>query len=196
MKIAGLKYWVGRNWSRSYFSKGLEALSPVAVKFLGPKQIENSDLPISTQNEIERLDLTSPVINSPKSANYFFHKNLFFSNEKELETEEGKLTIFRNCLNKEIEAFTKIVTEKEFITSCKSTKQFWIKNSKVFPILFKLTLILLNINSSSACIERYFSICGFISNKKSGNINNDLFVSKCLLRSNISLLNELNQVAL
>jgi hypothetical protein len=113
-----------------------------------------------------------------------------------MEIEEGKLAIFRNSLNKEIETFTKILLEKEFIMNCKSTKQFWIKNSKVFPILFNLTFILLNINSSSACIERYFSICGFISNKKSGNINNDLFVSKCLLRSNISLLNELNQVAL
>jgi hypothetical protein len=79
LKIAGLKFWIGRNWSKSFFSKGLEALSPVAVKFLGPKQLENNELPISRQTDTNSTAfIESPIINSPKSANYFFHKIFFF----------------------------------------------------------------------------------------------------------------------
>jgi hypothetical protein len=51
----------------------------------------------------------------------------------------------------------------------------------------------MNINSSSSFIERYFSICGFVQDKRRMNISIDLFQSRCLLRANIKILNELNQ---
>ena len=51
----------------------------------------------------------------------------------------------------------------------------------------------MNINSSSAFIERYFSICGLVQDKRRMNISIDLFKKRCFLRANIKILNELNK---
>ena len=51
----------------------------------------------------------------------------------------------------------------------------------------------MNINASNAFIERYFSICGFVQDKRRMNIAPDLFKTRCLLRANIKILNELNK---
>ena len=54
--------------------------------------------------------------------------------------------------------------------------------------------ILLNRNSSSAFIERFFSICGFIQDKRRAKTSIDLFKKRCLLRANIKILNELKYI--
>jgi len=64
-------------------------------------------------------------------------------------------------------------------------------DKRTFPKICELALILLNINSSSAFIERFFSICGFIQDKRRQNITIDLFKMRCLLRANIKILDEL-----
>ena len=51
----------------------------------------------------------------------------------------------------------------------------------------------MNINSSSAFIERYFSICGLVQDKRRMNISIDLFKNRCFSRANIKILNELNK---
>jgi len=56
------------------------------------------------------------------------------------------------------------------IKSITSTRRFWLTNAEKYRKLTKLAEILLHINSSSTCIERYFSICGFCSKKKKGNL--------------------------
>jgi hypothetical protein len=73
--------------------------------------------------------------------------------------------------------------------------EFWLSNANKYLILFQLAVIMLNINSSSACIERYFSICGFNSRKDSGNTHDDLFISRCMLRANVQTLIELNNIS-
>ena len=60
-------------------------------------------------------------------------------------------------------------------------------------MLHPLALMLSNINCSSAMVERYFSICGFVQDKRKMNISTELFMSRCLLRANINILNELNK---
>ena len=62
-------------------------------------------------------------------------------------------------------------------------------------MLSKLARILINIKSSSSCIERYFSICGFVSKKNRTNIGDDLFKAKCMLRANIEILKEINGIS-
>ena len=64
-------------------------------------------------------------------------------------------------------------------------------NNTKFPYLSKLALRLSNISSSSAFIERYFSICGFVQNDRNQNMSQDLFIKRCFLRANIKILNEI-----
>lgn len=197
MKVSGLKYWLGRNYSSGYFTKCIESLKHCAFRFLNPKNNENSSLsPQPSENNIEEENnLNSPCFTSPVSASDRFFTSFFaddFISQKELSNE-----VLKNEICKEIESFKKILSDNNFsmINRISSTKTFWIENGDKLPQLQKLALILLNINSSSACIERYFSICGFASKKERSNISTDLFINRCLLRANISILKDLNEIS-
>ena len=100
-------------------------------------------------------------------------------------------------VEKEVKALSVFIRENNYANLKKvtSTKHFWLSNANKYPILFQLAVIMLNINSSSACIERYFSICGFNSRKDSGNTHDDLFISRCMLRANVQTLIELNNIS-
>ena len=98
----------------------------------------------------------------------------------------------KNQLANEIDNFTKFLQSKEFFDKSFSSKQFWIKNGKKFSNLSKLTLILLNILASSSCVERYFSICGVVCQKRNSHSNDDLIISRCLLKANMPILKEIN----
>lgn len=74
-----------------------------------------------------------------------------------------------------------------------STITFWIKNCLEMPYLKKLALILFNIPSSSAYIERHFSLSGAICEQRRGNMTAELVSIKCLLKANLNILNELNK---
>jgi hypothetical protein len=39
--------------------------------------------------------------------------------------------------------------------------------------------------------KRYFSICGFTSKRNEGNISDDLFCAKCMLRANFRIVKDL-----
>jgi len=74
----------------------------------------------------------------------------------------------------------------------KSTAAFWRTNGHKFPFLRRLALILYNVPSSSAFIERFYSICGHVCKTKSGNYNLDTIIQRSMLKANIQLLEELN----
>ena len=93
----------------------------------------------------------------------------------------------------EIDKFKTFISQNNFenIKRIKSSTAFWEQNSGAIPHIARLFLLLNTIPSTSASIERYFSICGFVSNKRSSNMAPDLFVTRCLLRANLGLLTEL-----
>ena len=103
--------------------------------------------------------------------------------------------ILKKDISKEIDIFRKLlcINNSKIIKECSSTSKFWLSHKLELPNLFNLVLILMNINASSAFIERYFSICGFVQDKRRMNIAPDLFKTRCLLRANIKILNELNK---
>ena len=203
LKDSRLKSWIGRPWSKGLFTSGFSALKSVALHFLITSSQEfltehfqeaSENLHESENvcnNESITHDLQTPKIRSPKSKNS--ETNDFFSSADSIQIyQELKKEKQINEIESELEKLKKILnTEK--IMKCFSSQHFWLSNSKNFPNLFKLACFLLNISSSSACIERYFSICGFINKKQSSNSYTDLFLDRCLLRANISILNTLNK---
>ena len=139
-------------------------------------------------------DATTPIIKTPASASQSFSG--FF--QKESMNKVGlTVEIFKLNLDKEVKAFQTLLSENNYriLNEINSTASFWIKNTVKFPFLSKLARILINIKSSSSCVERYFSICGFNSKKYSSNIGDDLFTARCMLRANIDILRELNEVS-
>ena len=139
---------------------------------------------------------SAEVPNSAASDSQKFFSNTF-KDEKEVRNIELDLEIFMRDVEKEVKALSVFIRENNYANLKKviSTKQFWLSNANKYPILFQLAVIMLNINSSSACLERYFSICGFNSRKDSGNTHDDLFISRCMLRANVKILLELNNIS-
>lgn len=158
------------------------------------------DQPESSNSvESDNLGATTPNLKTPSTAasisNTFFSK-FFPDNEKRQESQLDE-EIFKNSLQAEVEKYKAFLIEKNYynLHNISSSKCFWLKNSTTYPLLTKLASILLNINSSSAFIERYFSICGFASKKNRSNIGEDLFIKRCMLRANIDILNQLNNIS-
>ena len=69
-----------------------------------------------------------------------------------------------------------------------STTEFWRRNSEKFPFLLKVAAILLNIPSSSAFIERFFSLCGIISTTLNANMKDELLIMRAMLKVNMNIL--------
>jgi hypothetical protein len=196
LKVSVLKFWIGRSWSKGCFSGGISAIKNCAERFLfktkqpSPAIVQEDTIQIANE-EIAG----SPLLTTPASASQN-HFAGFFRKEN-IEEEDLSYEIFKQNLEKETEQFKAYLIQNNFknIYEIKSTAAFWIKNIAKYPLLSKLAKIILNIKSSSSCIERYFSICGFTSKKNSANIGYDLFISRCLLRANIGILKELNEIA-
>ena len=133
---------------------------------------------------------SAEVPNSAASDSQKLFSNTF-KDEKEVRNIELDLEIFMRDVEKEVKALSVFIRKNNYANLKKviSTKQFWLSNANKYPILFQLAIIMLNINSSSACLERYFS------RKDSGNTHDDLFISRCMLRANVKILLELNNIS-
>ena len=96
--------WVGRPWSKGYFSSGIESIKKTAEKFIFPKEnviqsiTQNSTGP---ENQIQRNVERTPDLKCPNSAGISL--NTFSFNEQEVSGKELALENFRNESKKEIE---------------------------------------------------------------------------------------------
>ena len=98
----------------------------------------------------------------------------------------------RESVELEINAFRLKVKNQMFIENPISTKLFWQKNALQLPNLYEIALLLLNVQASSALIERFFSICGVVCSRRATNMKPDLIIKRSMLKSNIHILNHLN----
>ena len=186
LKISSLKHWIGKSWSSGQLNDCFNAIKECATSILF-KPIINIDNNIDTRN-----GLRSP--NSAASDGNMFFSNYNNDDQENFESNsEIQLENFEHQIFLEVEKYRRIISEDNFklVKQVSSTKNFWLKSNLEFPYLSKLVLVLANICSSSAFIERYFSICGFIQNKRSSNITVELFIKRCFLRANVKILNEL-----
>ena len=78
--------------------------------------------------------------------------------------------------------------ESKDLKSIKSTQSFWLSNKNVFPHLRSVALILLNIASNSAFVEKFFCLSGLISHNKTGNMSDSLLIKCSMLNSNLKLI--------
>ena len=72
--------------------------------------------------------------------------------------------------------------------------QFWNSFNNQMPNLTELALILLNIPSSSAFIERVFSIPWAICEQRRGNMSDSLIIHRSMLKTNLDIVEKLNLV--
>ncbi len=108
-------------------------------------------------------------------------------------SNEGHLLKFKRALALEIDTFITYFSSKETIQSdMNNTTSFWLRSRYKLPILFELTIKTLCLPASSAYIERFFSICGVVCKNRAMNMKDELIIIRCLLKSNLKWLEELN----
>ena len=121
-----------------------------------------------------------------------FIRNFFADDEK---NEQHCLEIQENLQKKKIENeindLRKTLLEEMFIKDSTSTVQFWRKYNFKFPHMSKLALLLSTIQSSSAFIERFFSVCGVVCKPRASNMKDDLIISRSILKANIKILDSI-----
>ena len=107
--------------------------------------------------------------------------------ESEEEFQQSFTFSDSNSIIKEKEAFVRILDDID-LKKVKSTKQFWMTNANLLPKTCQVALILMNIPSNSAFVERFFSLCGIICHDKAGNMSDDLIINRAMIASNIRLI--------
>ena len=173
LMVSKLNIWYKRSFSKDYVKKALDALMEV-ILLLKPLVTKTRD------NE-------NKVIETPTSASPSLFSQ-FSQLQSESEEESSNLTFsYTNSIIREKESFLRLLDETN-LKSISSTKKFWISQSKVFPILSSVALILNNIPSNSAFVERFFSLCGIICHDKAGNMGDELIIKRSMIAANIKIL--------
>jgi hypothetical protein len=93
-------------------------------------------------------------------------------------------------LQKEKIDFLKMIENKAFFNT--STASFWFIHRKSLPNLSKLASKLMNIPASSSFIERYYSLCGAICSQRQSRLKPETIINRCILKTNLTLLNDFN----
>ena len=114
------------------------------------------------------------------------------TNDSQIEKRLTEENYLKFQLENEVSLFRSLLIKEQMLEeNCVSTRRFWLKHKTTLPLLFKLTKKLLNIQASTAFIERFFSICGIICSEKNANMKDETLIMRSVLKANIDTLNEL-----
>ena len=141
---------------------------------------------ISTPNSGELRETEAQASTSSDSLDRSF--DLHFGDSSEDETNSPIISK-KVSLTEELKRFKYILNN---INQMKiESKKFWKDNKSSLPLLYELWFILRNISSSSAYVERFFSICGIVNRKRAGNMSDETLINRSFLKANINLLNDI-----
>ena len=177
LNISKLKIWYKR--PDCLYIKKTACTKILEVQTIFDKTVQ--ELPVSNANATNSLSSDS---DDDSLAGFLEDDNYQVNDELNLEAKQ------MNLETEKIELI-KLLDENKIDTT--STKKFWLKNKSKFPYLKKLAEILLNIPSSSAFIERYYSLCGIVCKQRCGNMTNKQIINRSLLKANIKIINEMNK---
>ena len=162
LRVTNLNTWVHKDFMRDFFNKGFESLSKVYLKLVKQPTVEKINKPPTPTPAIIDSDCSSYV------------DELFEDDEQNKELiKEKEANLRYQIVQLEIDKLRKILLENKYQIK-ESNTQFWRNHERLLPELYKLATILLNIQSSSAFVERFFSICGIICKKRASNMKNEL----------------------
>ena len=140
LNVSKLSAWINRTLSSEYVKKSFKTL--LDALFMKREQNTTKDAEKRRENLIYAAYMKSASV-----------ENLTITDGLDLNVD----------VTAEVELYFQ--TTKNLNLETISTKQFWLTHQTSLPILSTLAVKLLNIPSTTACIERYFSICGIICNK-------------------------------
>ncbi|CAF1131770.1 unnamed protein product [Brachionus calyciflorus] len=170
LNISKLKIWIKRPDCADIKKNGLDNLTKIAKIYLEKRQKKtlNSDDLNRTQTSTSTMD----------SITAFEMDDDYLS-----ETEVSKV-IDNYELERQKIYFIKNVIDNSRLNA-NSTAKFWSEDNQMSHFS-NLALSLLNIPSSSSYIERFYSICGTVCKKNSGNMTAGTIIQRSLLSQILS----------
>ena len=146
------------DFAEGYVEKCLCSLKRCATQFI----YESYNANLHDKHTLQEKEPETEETDNDKDDVFFTE----FFREAEISTprmnKEAVKFKFDTELDREINDYTLIISSSTFCNEKKNLLEFWSSNSSKLPILCSLSRILLNISSSSAFIERFFSISGII----------------------------------
>lgn len=188
-----MKIWRQLSIFKEYHTKGLNSIKDVYMSVIYEKR--NSE----KNNMTPSVDaILTPLLTNLKTPSSAANEKLFTNliEKDDINTEYDAELFYINTsqiIETEVSKFINLTREIHFQEQEFSTKQFWKKHKNQLPNLFKLASLLLGIPPSSAFIERYFSICGIVCNRRL-SMNDDLVIERSLLKANVKILEELSLI--
>jgi hypothetical protein len=149
LRVSHLKSLIQKDYIKEYFHYGFDNLVGVCLKLVKP--------PVSA-SKYQRP--RSPSL-SDSDASSFLSDLFEEENESEEYLKKSTQLIREQMVKKEVEKLLEILVENNYNIKVSNSK-FWRKHERLLPQVYKLAIILCNIQSSSAFIERFFSICGVV----------------------------------
>ena len=144
------------------------------------------------ENQIDILKTPNQTKSVNSDGGDTFLRNFFANDENNLQqTLEINENLKKREIENEINDFWKTILEEMLKKDSTSTVQFWMKHSIKFPHMSKLALLLSTIQSTSAFIERFFSVCGDVCKPRASNMKDDLIIKRSMLKVNIKILDSL-----
>lgn len=187
MRYSAAKSWCNQPHGAAILTDGLNSLESVYLCLLHSEKDLNSE---ETDNTKRESPIRTPNSASSTNAEFSF-QNTNLNQYIEIK-HESILFKLKAQLVSERNMFNELFQNKSMLNSNMSTSSFWCKNSSNFPLLNKLSQVLLNIPASSAYIERYFSICGIVFDKKRMNMNPELLRMRSMIKANIKILDQMS----
>ena len=169
--------------AEKYIKSGLQNIIKIYYDFCGKSKqgLSNSqeyDAPIP---EMSSFSKTLFGKKSPKNPSGPKTNSILSDVNDEIDIEK-ELKYFRECLNK---------TDPSRLVN---TIIFWDKHKEHMPKLHHLTTILSNIPATSASLERYFSITGLICDKRRMRMTAKCIIMRCMIKVNLHLMVEINEI--
>ncbi len=187
LKVSRLTSWMNKPYCKDIITSALKSLSNVYIAFF---PIETTaDLTPDSNQPPPATPLTGNSVNSERFFGTFFDDSVTV--QPEARNETCRRFLIEKELETEITNFSDIISKPEIIRSYKSSNLFWKKYSAEMPKLRELYLLLSNIPSTSAYIERFFSITGLVCDKRRLQMSDDLIECRSMLKVNMSQVEEL-----
>ena len=177
LNVSKLHKWQTRSDCTYIRRTAIDNLVTVAKQFLSKKYPNINSEPVETETDL------SQASSEEDSLNGLFEDDTY----NDPATIGNEIESVR--LDTEKIEFLKIIDSHNFFTD--DTSKFWFDNSKKLKFLNDLALVLWNIPSSSAYIERFYSICGNVCKTRAGNMTPTTICQRSFLKANSKVLNKL-----
>ena len=184
LDVASIQTWCNKSFASSVIFKARKHLVDVVEEMLFARE----ESVVASREESVVASNSSPLTSTNVDDN-------LFANYFDLSDSDSDIPLIKsnkiNKIKEETERYHTITTQNPI--KYKNATEFWCHHSKEMPLIKELSFILLNIPSSSAFIERFFSVCGIVNRQRAGNMSDSTLINRSFLKTNSNLLEIINE---